>query len=248
MSTQNTATIHRVVLGEGRPKIIVPLMPSTPDEAQAALDTLHGAPADLIEWRVDHFADPERAIAVGFALRAGTPLPILLTYRTDREGGLGSLPDDAYAALVARLATLGLADAVDVEYRRDAEAVAAIVAAAHGAGLPVVGSFHDFDATPAREDIVGHLRAQAAAGADILKIAVTPQSAADVATLLAAAADAQAIGRPVIAISMGELGLVSRVAAETFGGCATFASTGQASAPGQIEASTLAPLLELFAR
>lgn len=141
-----------------------------------------------------------------------------------------------------------MADAVDVEYRRDGAAVRRIVDAAHGAGIAVVGSFHDFGGTPSREEIVGHLRAQAQQGADILKIAVTPHSPADVATLLSATAQAaEELTDPLLTISMGQLGLVSRVAAETFGSCATFAMVGAASAPGQIPADVLKPALGLFA-
>lgn len=238
-----------VQLGPGRPKIIVPLMPSDASQVASAVAALRGQPVDLIEWRVDHVADPEHAAAVGVALRTETALPVLLTYRTDREGGRGSLPDADYAALLLRLVRLDLADAVDVEYRRRASAVRAVVDGAHAAGLPVVGSFHDFDATPDVESLLGVLREQAAAGADVLKIAVTPHSALDVASLLTASAQAALAlpDRPLISISMGSRGLVSRVAAETFGSCATFASVGGGSAPGQIPAAQLAPLLELFA-
>lgn len=247
MSTTSSVRLHTTVLGEGRTKIIVPLMPGASSEVPAALAALEGQPVDIIEWRVDHVADPELAVGVGVALRTSTSLPILLTYRTDREGGLGTLPDDGYAELVARLLRLELADAVDVEYSRSAAAVASLLDAARAAGVPIATSFHDFHTTPGREALLGHLRAQDGLGADVLKIAVTPRSAVDVAELLAASAAASAeFGKPLIAISMGELGLVSRVAGSVFGSCATFASVGEASAPGQLRAADLAPLLGVF--
>jgi 3-dehydroquinate dehydratase-1 len=245
---------HRVELGTGRPKIIVPVMPRDIDGVPAAINALEGQPVDLVEWRVDHLAHPGSAAEVGTALRRelvrdGSPLPILTTYRTDREGGEGSLDDAAYAALVGHLIEQGMADAVDVEYRRDPAAVRGIIGAAHAAGIVAVASFHDFESTPSQAEIVEHLQAQAHVGADVLKIAVTPTSPADVATLLAATAQAAAQAeRPILTISMGRLGLVSRVAAETFGSCATFAMVGSPSAPGQIPADVLAPALDLFAR
>jgi 3-dehydroquinate dehydratase-1 len=245
---------HRIELGTGRPKIIVPVMPASIDEVPAAVNALEGQPVDLVEWRVDHLAHPGSAAEVGTALRSGltrdgAALPLLTTYRTDREGGEGRLDDAAYASLVGQLIEQGLADAVDVEYRRDPAAVGGLIQSAHAAGLAVVASFHDFDSTPSHEEILGHLRAQAEAGADVLKVAVTPTCPADVATLLAATAQcASESAKPILTISMGELGLVSRVAAETFGSCATFAMVGAASAPGQIPADALAAALELFAR
>jgi 3-dehydroquinate dehydratase-1 len=249
VSTTSTVRLHSTVLGEGRTKIIVPLMPRASADVAPALAALAGQPVDIIEWRVDHVSDPELAVGVGVALRTSTALPILLTYRTDREGGLGTLDDAGYAELVARLLRLELADAVDVEYARSATAVASLLDAARAAGVPAVASFHDFASTPGREALLGHLRAQDELGADVLKIAVTPRNAADVAELLAAsAAAAAAFGKPLIAISMGRLGLVSRVAGAVFGSCATFATVGEASAPGQLPAAQLAPLLEVFGR
>lgn len=248
--TPGVVRIAGVELGAGRPKIVVPLMPRASSEVAAAVAALHGQPVDVIEWRVDHVTDPERAAAVGVALRTETGLPVLMTYRTDREGGQGTLADADYAALLRRLLRLDLADAVDVEYRRDPVAVASVVNAAHAAGLPVITSFHDFDSTPDLESLLGTLREQAASGGDVLKMAVTPRTALDVATLLTASATAASHlpQHPLISISMGSLGLVSRVAAETFGSCATFASVGESSAPGQLPAATLAPLLGLFSR
>ena len=44
---------------------------------------------------------------------------------------------------------------------------------------------------------------------------------------------------PMITISMGQLGLLSRLTGQIFGSCITFASMGEASAPGQIDAEEL---------
>ncbi|MGO2360657.1 MAG: type I 3-dehydroquinate dehydratase, partial [Brachybacterium tyrofermentans] len=51
---------------------------------------------------------------------------------------------------------------------------------------------------------------------------------------------------PHIAISMGTLGVASRVSAESFGSAATFATAGAASAPGQLGADDVARMLELL--
>ena len=81
-------------------------------------------------------------------------------------------------------------------------------------------------------------------GADILKIAVRPQSRSDVASLLEVSADAaERTDRPVIAISMGKLGTISRIACEAFGSSVTFASASRASAPGQPGAAELKEML-----
>jgi 3-dehydroquinate dehydratase-1 len=81
----------------------------------------------------------------------------------------------------------------------------------------------------------------AASGADVVKIAVTPQSTADVLTLLGATARAaETLDVPVIGIAMGELGRVSRLCGGEFGSAATFATVGEGSAPGQMTAEQVA--------
>ncbi|BDZ52013.1 hypothetical protein GCM10025867_42540 [Frondihabitans sucicola] len=57
---------------------------------------------------------------------------------------------------------------------------------------------------------------------------------------------AEKSSRPAMTMSMGPLGVVSRLAGETFGSCATFGSVGEASAPGQVEAGALRVTLDLL--
>lgn len=73
-------------------------------------------------------------------------------------------------------------------------------------------------------------------GADIAKLAVMPHTPADTARLLEATAQAaQATGNdtPLITMSMGQQGMVSRICGAAFGSCAGFATAGVSSAPGQ---------------
>ena len=88
-----------------------------------------------------------------------------------------------------------------------------------------------------------------ALGADIAKIAVMPNSPADVLTLLSATEQAfRTLSCPVISMSMKGTGLVSRLSGEIFGSCLTFGSVGGASAPGQIDVTELKMILETMHR
>ena len=49
---------------------------------------------------------------------------------------------------------------------------------------------------------------------------------------------------PVITMSMGALGAVSRLCGETFGSAMTFANPGQASAPGQVALDVVNEVLD----
>lgn len=67
-------------------------------------------------------------------------------------------------------------------------------------------------------------------------------------TLLSATLEAKEVLLcPVVTMSMGQLGLVSRLCGQQFGSAITFGLAGEASAPGQIDADSLHAVLKLFA-
>lgn len=258
-----TATVRGIELGRARPEIIVPLVGDDHDavitQAEAAVKT----PARIIEWRIDLFrpdledAEDHRDVVLATlpALRAllGPDKALLATMRTSAEGGGRQIHDLDLAVLLEtlmgsrRAGTQSQVDMIDVETSRAPEIVARVITTAHRNGVVVIGSFHDLEGTPGEEEIVELLRAQRRLGADVPKIAVTPRSSRDVLTLMSASLTVEAEGKgPHIAISMGTLGVASRVAAETFGSAATFASVGRSSAPGQLEADDVARMLELL--
>ncbi|GAA3681124.1 type I 3-dehydroquinate dehydratase [Arthrobacter ginkgonis] len=239
-------------IGEGRPKIVVSVTGRTTAALLEQVDALAGHGVDIVEWRVDHFgalADLESVLAAGRELAARlADIPLLFTCRTSAEGGAAEISAAAYATLNATLAASGLVDLVDVEYERDGAAVERVLAAARAHGVPVVASYHDFGKTPARGEIVARLCAMQEAGFDVCKIAVMPRSAADVLTLLDATRTMHEdhADRPLITMSMGPLGLVSRLAGGLVGSAATFGMVGEASAPGQAPVDELSAALRLL--
>lgn len=204
---------------------------------QARLAQQQGAQA--LELRADLLADPTQVRAALDAVRAaleavpGTCRPLLLTYRSATEGGKGAGHGQGYEDYLASLLQLRPpVAAVDIEMACPASK--ALVAEAKAGGYDVVGSCHDFTATPSRAQIAEKLVQITAAGADITKVAYMPRNAQDVAALRHAAHDfADAYPhQPLIAISMGQLGAPSRT---DLANCLTFATIadGAASAPGQ---------------
>lgn len=198
---------------------------------QARLAQQQGAGA--LELRADLLADPAQVCAALTAVRAASSLPLLLTYRSTTEGGKGAGHGQGYEDYLASLLQLRLAvAAVDIEMACPASK--ALVAEAKAGGYDVVGSCHDFTATPSMAQITQKLAQITAAGADITKVAYMPRTAQDVAALRHAAHDFAGAypHQPLIAISMGQLGAPSRT---DLVNCLTFATIadGAASAPGQ---------------
>ena len=198
---------------------------------QARLAQQQGAGA--AELRADLLADPAQVRAALTAVRAASSLPLLLTYRSATEGGKGAGHGQGYEDYLASLLQLHPpVAALDIEMACPASK--ALVAEAKAGGYDVVGSCHDFTATPSAAQITQKLAQITAAGVDITKVAYMPRTAQDVAALRHAAHDFAGAypHQPLIAISMGQLGAPSRT---DLANCLTFATIadGAASAPGQ---------------
>lgn len=246
-----TVRIGSLDFGGGIPRIIVPLVSSTVESLRREAQKIRSLPVDMAEWRVDMFGAPGpvdvKAVQNALhMLRGELSVPLLATFRTIDEGGKRPFCAECYAQLCAMLCESGLIDMLDVEaFFRTGESKG-IIARAHACGVPVLASNHEFHATPAREEIVRRLLfMQEDLGADIAKIAVMPQNPADVITLLSATQKAFALAkRPIITISMGSLGVISRVSGSFFGSSATFGAAEYSSAPGQMEVSALHAVLK----
>jgi 3-dehydroquinate dehydratase-1 len=248
-----TVRIGAVELGAGRPKVCVPLTGPSLRELQVEAAAISREVADLVELRIDRFAEPHSLLAVQDAvdlLRVALPpgVPVLVTFRTTAEGGGADLEPEAYRDLLVAAAAHDGVDAVDVQMALPEQVVRAVVDGVHGEGKPAVMSFHDFRSTPSREQILQRLVRQEALGADLVKLACMPASPEDVLTLLGATADyaSRPDARPAITMAMGPLGVVSRLAGETFGSALTFGTVGAASAPGQVDAGALRTALEVI--
>ncbi len=237
-------------IGEGRPKTILPIVEGTEAailEKAAQFSTL---PADCVEWRVDHFDDARTPGAVARCLAklrvALKDKLLLVTFRTKTEGGEQALSHPEYLAFLSLILDTDCADLLDIEFFTAGADLPKLVEQAHSAGVAVVCSSHDFHKTPPRAELVHRMVAMQQAGADLPKVAVMPQSRTDVLELLTATAEMADLHpeTPVITMSMGALGAVSRLAGEAFGSAMTFANPGQASAPGQVPLEVVNQVLD----
>lgn len=248
----NTVRVRNIELGAGIPKICVPIVGVTKEEILAEAKTFDSIPVDVVEWRVDWFEgvfDFDQVLDVLRELREVLgDIPLLMTFRTSKEGGEKAIEPEAYAQLNIRAAQSGYVDLVDVELFTGDEVVKAIIDGAHAAGVKVVASNHDFFKTPDKDTIISRLRKMQDLGADIPKIAVMPQSKADVLTLLSATEEMvrEYADRPIITMSMGGTGVISRLCGEVFGSALTFGAAKKASAPGQMGVNDLNTILTLL--
>lgn len=244
--------VRGIQFGEGKPKICVPLIGKNNVELMEEAKALKELKLDIVEWRIDHHQDVEDISKMEEALKelrdelGNTPL--LVTFRSKKEGGEREVSVAYYAELNKAMAATGMADMIDVELFTGDEIVKEIVDFAHSKDVKVVMSNHDFFKTPAKEEIVSRLCKMQKMNADLPKIAVMPQTTEDVLTLLSATNEmvTKHADRPIITMSMAGMGVVSRLAGEAFGSALTFGAAKAASAPGQVPVEKLAQVLEIM--
>ena len=248
----NTVKIRDIEIGTGAPKIIVPIVGVTKEDIIEEAKTFDSIPIDVVEWRVDWFEGVFDFAKVEDVLKnlrevLGN-IPLLMTFRTSKEGGEKAIEPEAYAELNIKAAQTGYVDLVDVEIFTGDDIVKKIIDGAHAAGVKVIASNHDFFKTPAKADIIYRLRKMQDMNADIPKIAVMPQNKKDVLTLLAATEEMTTnyADRPIITMSMAGTGVISRRGGEVFGSSMTFGAAKKASAPGHMGLNDLNTVLGLL--
>lgn len=248
----NKVQVRDVVIGEGMPKICAPIVGRTREEILLQAKKLKAAGPDLAEWRADWFekaGEKEELKGILELLRGELGgMPLLVTFRTGQEGGEQEISLEDYEEFLSEVLASGQADLIDVELFMGEEFLSGIVEKAHRKNVKVIASNHDFEKTPNTGEIVERLCSMQKAGADLLKLAAMPRDPGDVLTLLAATWQMKECyaRQPVITMSMGGTGVISRLAGEIFGSAMTFGAAGKASAPGQVGAEELREVLGLL--
>ena len=242
--------IRNMELGAGRPKICVPLTGSDQEQLQAEAEAAMKKSIDLVEWRGDCFCrvhDLTEMEQTAKILRQQMgDCPILFTCRT--EDGRFSISIRDYIELNKRMIATGCIDLVDVELFMGDMVCRELVEYAHAHHVAVVISNHEFEQTPDVDVMVRRLQSMRYLGADVPKIAVMPKNNREVLKLLQATDTFnQWFGDcPIITMSMGKMGVISRLCGETFGSALTFATVGKASAPGQISVDEVETILDIL--
>ncbi len=249
---KQTIKVKEVELGTGTPKICVSIIGKNLNQIREEAEHIKTLPADIVEWRLDFFEEVTDRSSIQEALVeiAGLlpKLPLMVTFRNKKEGGNKHVSPAEYAMINKKVITSGLVDLVDVELMTDESVIRELITTAKDHKVSVIISNHDFEKTPPVDIMVSRLVKAAELGGDIPKLAVMATCPKDVLSLMEATRQVRedhGIG-PLITMSMGGIGTVSRLSGEIFGSALTFGSAKKASAPGQIDAAELKKILDLM--
>lgn len=237
------------IAGGKFPLICTPLVGRSADKLMAELDVVLPKKPDVLEWRVDFFeaiADSAAVIATARAIKAKAgDIPLLFTRRSTLEGGEKiALNEEQVIAMYAAVCESKSIDLIDYEMANEAANIARVRTVAKANDIKLVLSFHNFSYTPGLETLAAKFLTADQLGADVAKVAVMPRDLDDVLTLLSATRDASKKLRiPLISMSMGPYGSLTRLFGWTFGSALTFAVGAASSAPGQVPIEDLNTVL-----
>lgn len=234
-----------------KPSICASIIAHTVEEF---LDAARNArDADVIEIRADglkveppsgqrYRAEIKRLLR---NVKIQTGLPVILTIRKEKEGGVFKGSEAERAACIED--AMKLADAIDIELRMKEEKREEIMSEAKKNRIPVILSYHDLNKTPEEDAMKAMLEEESGAGAGMAKLAVKANSIEDVFKLLKVTREMSSrLSIPICTISMGELGKISRIAAPLFGSAISYGYVTRETAPGQLSVSQLKQAFEML--
>ncbi|MEJ5172636.1 MAG: type I 3-dehydroquinate dehydratase [Hydrogenothermaceae bacterium] len=222
-----------------RPLIALPV------KDQNLEDTLRKAKnhgVDIIEVRVDQFSNIELDYVKDVVKKVKSyDFIVLITVRSKIEGGGRDIPDRERVKIFESV--VDVADILDIEFSSEDIREEIINLAKCNGKLSLV-SYHDFEKTPNVEFIQNYIDVVKSIGGDIVKFAFKVDSFEDVANIMCVTH--QNRDKNIVAIAMGDVGKISRVAGFVFGSIITYTYIGESFAPGQIEISKLKEELNFY--
>lgn len=241
--------VSGVEIGSGMPKLCVSVHAENESELYEKTQNIANIGVDLLEWRVDSMSvslSNDKLIKCLSTIKGIINAPIIFTLRTGNEGGARSISEDYYLNLNRGALNSGLIDIVDIEMYFNKAITQELVEIAKNREVPVILSNHDTQKTPEKDELVRRLLKMQETGADIAKIAAMPKSKMDVVRLLEASIEAgEQMDIPLIAISMGKEGLISRIAGEFTGSAIAYGARSIENALGQATAEDQKKMLAL---
>lgn len=239
-----TITIKNKTLGDGIPKICIPLMADNINELFTFKNKVANLNFSLIEIRIDYFTNIFNETKIIEYLKevrnTFNDKIIIFTLRTKLEGGNINISDDKYKKVNLLALKSNCIDIIDFQVMLEDDIIKTLIKEAHKNNVKVILSYHNFKETPSKDSLTKKIELMEKYQGDIKKIAVVPNKVDDLLNVLSFSSWVKEnYSSPNIFISMGKIGVLSRVLGEFFGSCITFGTIENLSSLGQINVSDL---------
>lgn len=234
-------SLHGRLIGDGTaPLYCISLAGRTRAALLEELSVVLPKKPDVIEWRVDFFEEIwsiSAVIDVASCIKdVAGDVPIIFSCRSMKEGGECIALDDAdILKLYVAACASRCVDVIDYELSNSSEGLARLRNASRDSNVVMIMSYNNYHFTPDAELLAEKFMEAQKLGADIAKVAVMPKEPEDVLTLLKANAKASKVcDIPLIGMSLGREGALSRMLSWNYGSALTFAMGKNSYAPGQV--------------
>jgi 3-dehydroquinate dehydratase type I len=206
--------------------ICIAISEKDPDLCLQILDKV-----ELAEIRIDMTGYDVETVQKVFA----HPTPTVATCRADVTG-----PEHQLELL--RTAIQAGAKYVDIEIEAGKKQIDRIAEICRKNDCKLIVSYHNYELTPALNELKKIIEDCYALGADVAKIATQVNDTKDNACLLSL----YSLDKPMVILGMGEKGMFTRIAAPFMGAEFSFAAMddGRITAPGQISYSEMKALTD----
>lgn len=251
--------VRDVKIGEGLPKIVVPICDKTKEDILQTAKKFSIIPVDfdildidIVEWRVDwyeYYDDYEKIEEVLEELRKTLKnIPLIFTIKTNKSDGEADIKVEDYVNIYKEVCASKLVDIIDIEDSIGKDNMKEIIEVAKDMGTYIITTNHNLTHTPSKAESISVAKELEEMGSDIIKIIAKPHSKLDVVELLESTIilSEHIVKTPICAISIGEKGGLSRICGEFFGSCITYGVNRKKSAPGQPNIEDLSNLLKLI--
>lgn len=223
--------IGNIVIGEGPPKVCVPIVGCQTDEVLLHVHEILKCSPDLMEFRADYL-DTEYNIQ--YILRTAKKIkaainktPLIFTFRTKSQGGMKKISATEYCELLKNIVDNKLADIIDIEHQYFSDI--------HDFdSIPVIYSCHHMKEFNPEQINLESLKLASQRKNTIIKVASTINSKADLIKFKSFGETLKEnLDCPLILIGMGENGVDTRLHPEKYGSAITFMKRGKETGPGQ---------------
>ena len=224
-----------------RQNICIPIVSSTYEILKNDLAIILTLKPDVIEWRADYFEDMEHFDAAILLFKTqAAHLPLIYTMRDVKEGGAINYSQQHRISYLEKIADAKTFDLVDIEWQAPQSLLDRAMTLRLEKGFKLILSNHDFIQTPDQTEIIRRFAEMKKAGADLVKVSYFAQHEEDALSLLTASRIATAEQElSLIALSMGELGTLTRIFGYQYGSVLSFAVGITSSAKGQLPIENL---------
>lgn len=174
-------------------------------------------------------------------------IPLLFTIKTEKEQGHFAGTHEEKKQLAKMLWEANV-EYLDLDYEFDLEFFEELKTTKMHTKTQLILSAHFFEGTPSFPSLKNRIQLMQNRGADIIKIAAKPNDVRDVVDILRLAENLKRQNIKYIAISMDQMGKITRVLTPLWGGEMMFApvETNESSASGQIAVEELQLLWKTF--